>query len=431
MACPACGNLNPVVYACWCPSKDTVDPLVLRSHYNPQETSEMREIHSFVESAESSLVCIDSDIANVQTILQRLFLKRSLLRTTIDSHKSLLSPIRRLPNELLSEIFLSRHSSSTTSPFINLHDDILWTILQVCALWRSTALSTPRLWNTILIDLTPLKGKPSNYARLHTRLQTCLSHSDALSLNFALTGTHYQDSAHLVPLITTLCTHSHKWVNVYFCPYTTNILARWLPAYRHLSTPQLTSLALTSFNPSPGFIQTPTRFSHTPSLTRLALYDYRTRPNTEPSFLPSFCHQLTHLYLDSCPYYTYDDILPHVPSLVYLEIFNKYQHSARAPDITPISLPNLRSFKATGWLGNLCFLLPHLKLPAIQSIDVTALEEQCHPCTCGVVKRRIINDWVETLKRDAQVRLHYAPGLAMKTSSTDSGIIPFLFSSIE
>jgi hypothetical protein len=381
--------------------------------------------------------CINSDIASIQAVLQHLSLERSSLETSINSHVSLLSPIRRLPNELLSEIFLSREhdvllSANTTPsrPFTNLYDDSLWHILQVCAHWRSIALSTPKLWNCLLIDLTLLKGNPTNYAGLQTRLQICLSHSAALPLNFGVIGTHFQDSTNLVPLITTLCSHSHKWANVYFCPYATNILASWLPAsYQHLSTSQLVSLGLTSFNPSPGFIQTsPPQFNHIPSLTRLALHDYRTNSATSFSPSPSFCRHLTHLYLNSCPYYAYDDILSHVPSLTHLETFNKYQHSARSPNITPISLPNLISFKATGWLNNLCFLLPHLQTPSIRRIDIIALEEECHPCTCGIVKRRIINEWIQTLGGGVQVAVVDALGEDDVITSADRNIITFLFS---
>jgi hypothetical protein len=384
---------------------------------------------------------INSDIASIQAVIQHLSSERSSLETSINSHISLLSPIRRLPNELLSEIFLSREhdvllSANTTSsrPLTSLSDDSLWHIIQVCALWRSVAFSTPRLWNCLLIDLEFLKESPTTYACLQTRLQTCLSHSAALPLNFGVIGTYSQESANLVPLITTLCSHSHKWANVYFCPYATTILANWLPtSNRHLSTSQLVSLGLTSFNPSPGFIQiSPAQFNHTPSLTRLALHDYRGQTNstTTTTSSPSFCQHLTHLYLNSCPYYTYDDILSHVPSLTHLETFNKYQHSARSPTTTPIHLPNLITFKITGWLNNLCFLLPHLQIPSIQRIDIIVLEEECHPCTCGVVKRRIINEWIQTLGAGVQVAVVDAPGEDDVAMSADHNIITFLFSDI-
>ncbi|EKM77376.1 hypothetical protein AGABI1DRAFT_16347, partial [Agaricus bisporus var. burnettii JB137-S8] len=94
---------------------------------------------------------INSDIASIQAVLQHLSLERSSLEKSYDAHVSVLSPIRRLPNELLSEIFLSRghdilFPAETLPSLTNLYDDSLWLILQVCALWRSIALSTPLFW---------------------------------------------------------------------------------------------------------------------------------------------------------------------------------------------------------------------------------------------------------------------------------------------
>ncbi|XP_006463425.1 hypothetical protein AGABI2DRAFT_45856, partial [Agaricus bisporus var. bisporus H97] len=94
---------------------------------------------------------INSDIASIQAVLQHLSLERSSLEKSYDTHVSVLSPIRRLPNELLSEILLSRghdilFPAETLPSLTNLYDDSLWLILQVCALWRSIALSTPLFW---------------------------------------------------------------------------------------------------------------------------------------------------------------------------------------------------------------------------------------------------------------------------------------------
>ncbi|KAF5356989.1 hypothetical protein D9756_006653 [Leucocoprinus leucothites] len=430
-----------------CPSSNL--HTLLRTNYYPQNPSELTQIRTLLNTAKISLTSLDSDIAHVQQVLSTLFTKRATLQHTISSHQSLLSPIRRLPNELLSEIFLSRVSVcggsggdiGSSLSFTHLHTDALWTILQVCSLWRTIAQLTPRLWNTLRIDLTSLKGKPRAYKNLLTRLSICFANflPTALPLNFAITGTHYQDSAHLLPLIEALCTHADRWGKVYFCPYTTNILASWNldPKLRNLSsTPQLSALGLTSFNPIPGFIQTPTRFTHTPRLCRLALYDYRqvatTTSDTHASFLPPFCSQLTHLYLDSCPYSAYSEILSYLPRLMHLEILNKYQQSTRFLDTSSptqqgsIHLPELRTLKATGWLSNLCFLLPQFDIPMIEMIEMLALAEKCHPCTCAVVKKRMVNDWVETLRTGVRVNITHMASWEVKTS-TDEGIVEFLF----
>ncbi|KAJ3563402.1 hypothetical protein NP233_g8963 [Leucocoprinus birnbaumii] len=266
---------------------------LLRTNYHPVSASDLSRIHSSLDLAQKSLAYLDSDIAHVEQVLSNLLTKRQSLHRSIASQRSLLSPIRRLPNELLSEIFLSRApfcgngdgDVGLSASFTDLQTDSLWTITQVCSLWRTVAQWTPCLWNTLLIDLSSLKGKTRAYNNLFTRLSTCLENirPTALPLNFAIIGTHFQDSAHLLPLIEALCTHADRWSKVYFCPYTTNILAssNLDPKFRNLSsTPQLSAIGLWSFSPTPGFIQTPTRFAHAPNMRKLAIYDYRSLPSS-------------------------------------------------------------------------------------------------------------------------------------------------------
>ncbi|KAF9450604.1 hypothetical protein P691DRAFT_788910 [Macrolepiota fuliginosa MF-IS2] len=266
-----------------------------------------------------------------------------------------LPPIHRIPNELLSNFFLSCLSSSSSSiPFLNLHTDTLWSILQVCRFWRNVAFSTPRLWCTLLIDLAPLKSPPPpHYTHLHTRLLTCLSHSGPnVPLSFALIGgTQSGHHDFILPLLTSLCTFSHRWSTVYFSPYITNILS---------SSKQLAPLGLgRRFN-----------FRHlslsTPNLTPLGL-------------------------------------LPHSVS----------------PGFGFTQIPDSTQFTST----------PHV-------VNLTAIEEQCHPCTCATIKRRMLNGWAETLKKsstpdDVQITLTYTPSPPPSSTSTDNELIHFLFSNLD
>ncbi|KAJ7587337.1 hypothetical protein C8J56DRAFT_941724 [Mycena floridula] len=86
--------------------------------------------------------------------------KLSQKKMEMENYKKLVHPIRRLPVEVLCEIFLSlasnedvRHGfrestlSATTMP---------WVVSQVSRLWRSSALGFPRLWSTIhVVCCTP------------------------------------------------------------------------------------------------------------------------------------------------------------------------------------------------------------------------------------------------------------------------------------
>ena len=89
------------------------------------------------------------------------------------------SPIHCLPQELLSDIFLLCDHTSDTSP-----TSFAWTVAHVCSRWRQTAFNTPRLWSTIILDVSSLHVIKH---RLDSRLQfldTCLALSKTVPINF-------------------------------------------------------------------------------------------------------------------------------------------------------------------------------------------------------------------------------------------------------
>ncbi|KAF8211916.1 hypothetical protein K438DRAFT_1218761 [Mycena galopus ATCC 62051] len=79
-------------------------------------------------------------------------------RRFIKLHRALISPWRRLPVEILSDIFL------LTLEARNIDEDDVWmddregTLLlcQICSAWRAVALRTPALWNTLSIYASDL-----------------------------------------------------------------------------------------------------------------------------------------------------------------------------------------------------------------------------------------------------------------------------------
>ena len=65
----------------------------------------------------------------------------SFVRTSQNQHR----PVFRLPNEVLAEIFFEVRDS--------LNDNTWMRVMSVCRLWRDVAVSVPRLWSTIELDL--------------------------------------------------------------------------------------------------------------------------------------------------------------------------------------------------------------------------------------------------------------------------------------
>ncbi|KAJ3800867.1 hypothetical protein GGU11DRAFT_754065 [Lentinula aff. detonsa] len=110
-------------------------------------------------------------------------------RDDLLEHKALLSGVRKLPVEILSEIFSQCLPEVDTS-------SVIWSpephpnqapllLTQVCRSWRSIAIATPRLWSALIINAS--NGSPSHSAI--TRLWLDRSRNVPLTLTLLVRAT--------------------------------------------------------------------------------------------------------------------------------------------------------------------------------------------------------------------------------------------------
>ncbi|KZP10521.1 hypothetical protein FIBSPDRAFT_838361, partial [Athelia psychrophila] len=93
---------------------------------------------------------LDREISRFRAAIEELGLKRTALQSFADAQKSLLSPVSRLPAEVLSQIF----QQCVIVPWTDIRWDRYYpsnirppmAIASVSRPWRDVALSTPRLW---------------------------------------------------------------------------------------------------------------------------------------------------------------------------------------------------------------------------------------------------------------------------------------------
>ncbi|KAJ7623900.1 hypothetical protein DFH06DRAFT_758118 [Mycena polygramma] len=117
---------------------------------------ECRRIHDFVgvleqeaDEATDVISRMQAALDHMQVSLDQMVSKRDQLEESIDSHLALVSGARRLPHDILGEIFMAclpqgQYPSlkRTESP---------WLISHICGQWRSQVLSMPRLWASLHI----------------------------------------------------------------------------------------------------------------------------------------------------------------------------------------------------------------------------------------------------------------------------------------
>lgn len=108
------------------------------------------EVQSRFRDGQRYLVSLDIQIRNLQADIDTLLSMRKRHLALLQAYRTIMAPHRKLPNELLSKIFI--HCVADVLIIPPGHRDPLWTLIHVCSKWRQVALGTPSLWNQLQID---------------------------------------------------------------------------------------------------------------------------------------------------------------------------------------------------------------------------------------------------------------------------------------
>ncbi|KAJ7093856.1 hypothetical protein B0H15DRAFT_143592 [Mycena belliarum] len=216
--CPECASWKPRPL----PDRPQVNRVhdILRSNTHPLDTSHFRSAISY---AAPELARYNSEIERLGNGLARMVAARAALQSYIDSCWSIFAPVRRLPVELLVEIFAMSSSSNaeelteTDTPageMDRISKKYLLRLSQVCSHWHVVVMSTARLWSTISLNATLWPGCPTPAANLLGRLTTSLARggNHPLTLQIGLdNGSDPNESL----VVDALAQHSRRWRSVY------------------------------------------------------------------------------------------------------------------------------------------------------------------------------------------------------------------------
>lgn len=121
----------------------------------PPPAFEHDRITALIGSAEGRLADIDEKIAAARHLLHFLSTERDQIASNLSDAKTLAHPVRRLPDDILSEIFShcvpgldAKMTSSSLDP-----RQAPWTLSQICTSWRRVAVRTGRLWSTVAVNM--------------------------------------------------------------------------------------------------------------------------------------------------------------------------------------------------------------------------------------------------------------------------------------
>ncbi|KII92171.1 hypothetical protein PLICRDRAFT_50598 [Plicaturopsis crispa FD-325 SS-3] len=135
---------------CGTPTREETPPLpvhplpdLLETNDVPQ-TADLPLVRHDLLHTETRLSVVKAEVPRLQDILSRLASEEQALEKRLNANHGLISALRRLPNELLSHIFID----CLPDEIEDIHPMVL-RLGGVCHKWWTVALSTPQLWTSV------------------------------------------------------------------------------------------------------------------------------------------------------------------------------------------------------------------------------------------------------------------------------------------
>ncbi|KAJ7628220.1 hypothetical protein DFH06DRAFT_1442113 [Mycena polygramma] len=271
----ACGCLFSSALLPTLAQKDQLN-LLLRSNSSPPESSHGHSLFPAFSSID--LARYDTEIDRVQQMLARLTSERAELQEYSKGYSSAFAPVRRLPTEIVVEIFASSAPDPLPVLFCDPSQEIpsgtnsrvaqrhLINLSQVCLGWHGIVMGTPSLWANIEVDLTLDPSARGDFDRAITGVSRSLDLSGFYPLTIQVNT--YADDA--IPGLKLLAQHCERWrvVDMY----------AWLDVSACISRvkgnlPRLERLGLGGFQLAEVGI-----FETAPKLTHVILSDFDNAP---------------------------------------------------------------------------------------------------------------------------------------------------------
>ncbi|KAJ7657629.1 hypothetical protein DFH06DRAFT_1327712 [Mycena polygramma] len=246
---------------------------------------EVQYIRRLLSDDQDEIDDLDNEITYLDFQLRDLFDNRRHLETRRRRHRAIISPIRRMPPELLCEIFASTLAGEVAGGDATPYSPKTpWRLASVSKSWRASALSYGPLWSIINLPSTFHLPAPFAMPKLGTQL---------VRSAYAALEVHYQErniDPSTVDLVLEQC---HKWGSLHLAisqSTSPNLSALSLRADSD-SFPRLETLnVIVSSQADHGEI--PDIFGKAPRLRNVILTDKAFRNTSPPIAIP--WGQITH-----------------------------------------------------------------------------------------------------------------------------------------
>ncbi|KAJ7140816.1 hypothetical protein C8R44DRAFT_761931, partial [Mycena epipterygia] len=198
----------------------------------------------------------DEEITEIQSLIvepalrkaiNKLAEERTSLGAYVESHKALISPVRRLPLDVIQEIFAACIPTHRICVMSAREAPVL--LGRICSSWRAVSLSTPRIWARLHVVEPIRPGDSTSTSRLET-MKMWLGRSGECPLSISLLATSPRTSAasHTPPnpFFQALIPFAPRWQHIHFTIPSELVLEPLL----HLAATDVPMLQSVAFYPS-------------------------------------------------------------------------------------------------------------------------------------------------------------------------------------
>ncbi|KAJ7030109.1 hypothetical protein C8F04DRAFT_1042753 [Mycena alexandri] len=370
----------------------------LGTNYCPSD-EEILDIRTLLIEPKSRLKRLDDKIADLQKTIDSLTEEHASVRSFVDAHDALLSPVRRLPLDIIQEIFVACLPTHRNCVMSAVEAPLL--LGRICSAWRAISLSTPRLWARLHIvepgchgpaaGVSPSGVLPSSVileekvAQRVDAMKTWLSRSGVCPISISLEGVHEAfmmtaagtfapSSTHI--FLQALISFSSRWQHITMSFVWSLETLDTLFKLTETNVPILSKLHIAQHpegapasRPWPSFA-----LFHAPALSNLAF----TGSQVDLLELPIQWTNITALSLNGTGVE-----VPSLDFVIVLEILSKCpqiqtcrfelpypEDLPLSLDMTVIELAHLRSLDIIGWLDGITDILRRLLVPALRDLGL-------------------------------------------------------------
>ncbi|KAK7030533.1 F-box domain-containing protein [Favolaschia claudopus] len=344
------------------PAKESRHYTLLNSNEVPLE-SDFPSITALLSETDAPLAALDEEIAKVRERLEELESRRTIMFDFRQRNSAILSPLRRMPPEVLGEIFYWASPMPQDIPMRRKFSlsDSPWSFTHVCRRWRAISIGRPSLWSLVAISYHDDVNPASSYP--FPMVETQIERSQAQQLKIHFYGCESGTAEPQVKIFGYLAKYASRWEELSLgltsalLPFQSG-LQGCIPNLRRLWVEWIHSASQVSAERVEGF-------DVAPSLVDAGVFnEHRFIPLSLPT------HQLTRYELDG-PWDSHRNMLKLATNLVEARIFVAFDDTLWQNSDEKISVPSLKRLYVSH-----AEVLQFLTFPCLEELAVQVQEHE-------------------------------------------------------